>query len=459
MAHETELKFAAADDVVLPDLGGVEGPPLDLTATYYDTADLRLAREGITLRERECWTVKLPVGPNVRDELEVGGLDEARELLTGWLRGAQVAPVATLRTHRRSWLLDGAEVVDDTVEVVEGDEVTSRFREIEVEVAGMSRLDLDAISVKLTAAGAVAGEFVPKAVRALGPAACDPPDLPLPEDVSKSDPAADAVALSLRTNVRRLLVNDVGVRLDRPDAVHQMRVACRRMRSDLRTFGPLVDPGWADPLREELAWLAGELGAARDLEVLIERLDPPPGIRTVLDERQAAALERGAEALRSPRYVELVSRLVEAARTPPVTGTAALPCREALPPLVGDAWEALARKARRLKRGSPAENFHRARIFAKRSRYAAEAVAPILGKRPRKLAEAVTRVQEVLGEAQDAAIAEELLAAVAAEHPELAFEAGRLAERQARAGRKARAAFFGAWKRADRPKLTRWQRC
>lgn len=453
MARETELKFAVPDDFAMPDLGVPEAAVRELAATYYDAEDLRLAREGITARHRGTWTVKLPLGPNTRDEIEVSGLDEAAELLTGWLRGAPLVPVAELRQTRRTWVLPGAEVVDDAVAVVDGDEVRPVFREVEVEATGDE--PLDAVAELLTAAGAAGGEFVPKLVRTLGPRAAEPPDLPPPGPVSKSDPASAAVALSLRTNVRRLLTHDPGVRRDLPDAVHQMRVACRRLRSDLRTFGPLVDAEWAGPLRDELAWLAGELGAARDLEVLAERLPP---MAEVLTERRVAALAAGQEALRSQRYVDLVSALVEAAREPRVTPAAVEKCRKALPSLVAVAWKSLARKGRRLEPESPAEDFHRARILAKRARYAAEAVAPILGAQPRRFAEAVTRVQEVLGESQDAAIAQDFLAGVAVERPDLCFEAGRLAEREHVAGVAARRRFFEVWPKVDRPKVRAWTR-
>src|SRR6185312_9029097 len=116
---------------------------------------------------------------------------------------------------------------------------------------------------RLGAAGAVPGEQLPKVVRALGPRAVAPPDLPLPAKVRPSDPARELVAAALRTSTRRLLLADIGVRSREEDAVHQMRVACRRMRSDLKTFRPLVEEPWGEALRAELKWLADCLGDAR----------------------------------------------------------------------------------------------------------------------------------------------------------------------------------------------------
>jgi hypothetical protein len=68
---------------------------------------------------------------------------------------------------------------------------------------------------------------------------------------------------------------DPRVRQDAPDAVHNMRVACRRMRSTLQSFRSLLDRTRTDGLVPELRWLAGEFGSARDLEVQRERIGPP----------------------------------------------------------------------------------------------------------------------------------------------------------------------------------------
>ncbi|WP_188300495.1 CHAD domain-containing protein, partial [Streptomyces sp. CBMA156] len=65
---------------------------------------------------------------------------------------------------------------------------------------------------------------------------------------------------------------DDAVRADEPDAVHRMRVACRRLRSALRTFRRLFTAGATDDLAAELRWLATALGGARDREVLAARL-------------------------------------------------------------------------------------------------------------------------------------------------------------------------------------------
>jgi CHAD domain-containing protein len=100
----------------------------------------------------------------------------------------------------------------------------------------------------------------------------EPPEVaPLP--VTADSPAREVIKSVLAEAVAAILRNDPLVRLGTdPEGVHQERVATRKLRSHLRTFGPLLEPDWSEPLRSELGWLALALGAVRDREVLLERL-------------------------------------------------------------------------------------------------------------------------------------------------------------------------------------------
>lgn len=495
---EVETKFAVHGLFDLPDLavGGasrVEARPvLSLRATYVDTPDLRLARDGITLRHRtgdgaDRWTLKLPRpeggGGLSREEVSVAGPGdqvpaELRDLVTAWLRDGDLAPVAVLATERATWLLhpdEGeplAELVDDTVSLLDGARVVSRFREVELERRSGGPDLLAAVADRLVEAGAVVGEQLPKVTRALGPRAQRPSDLPLPPKVRARGPAGDLVLLALRTGLRRLVGSDVAVRRSESDGVHQMRVACRRLRSDLRTYGPLLNDDRVDRLRRELAWLADALGQARDLEVLRERVratalrDPlapldPAGLATVdelLLQQEEQALPLLLEAVRSPRYLALLDLLVDLARAPVLDPQASASCKQALPALVGRAWRQLARKAGALHLDDPDDDWHEVRILAKRARYAAEAASAALGD-ARATARAATAVQELLGDHQDAAVAAERLLDLPAERPGdrlLAVTCGRLAERERAAILDDRRAFAGRWRAAGTGRVTRW---
>ncbi|MFI7605574.1 CHAD domain-containing protein [Micromonospora sp. NPDC049366] len=507
---EEERKYEVDDTFVLPDLsvaapsgGEVRArPPVTLVATYFDTVDLRLARAGVSLRRREGdelpWTVKLPTDlPGVRQEISRPGPAgdppaELVALVTVHSRGAALAPATVVRTERHAYDVVGAdgdvlaEVVDDRVTTLAGDGSPSGgFRELEVERKAGGRGLLDRIGAVLRDAGAHGGSFVPKHVRALGPAAEGEPDLVPPAGLPGDPTAGDVVTEAVRQGVRRLVEHDPMVRLRTPmpddTPVHRMRVGCRRLRSDLRTFAPLLRPAWARPLRDELRWLGEVLGAARDAEVLRDRLrrtatadptsplDPAAVDRldAALAERQGRALTAVDEALRSPRYLALVDALVLAARAPRLRSRATEPAERVLPRLVAKPWRRLAGGGKRpgevttLGPTDPDERWHAVRKQGKQARYAVDAATPVLGRRARRLGTALNRVQKLLGEHQDAAVAAHTWLALAAEHPtdhELAVTAGRLAERERASVRRVRVEFPAAWHRASRPKRTRWLR-
>ncbi|NKQ58235.1 CHAD domain-containing protein [Amycolatopsis sp. K13G38] len=122
------------------------------------------------------------------------------------------------------------------------------------------------------------------------------------------------------------------------------------------------------------------------------------------------------------------------------------------------AWRNL-EAAAQLKPLDPDESWHAARIQAKRARYAAEAVAPAIGRDAARLAHAIAEVQDVLGDHHDAVIAAQQWAGLAAQHPDdpaVGITCGRLIERERAAARANRTQFDHTWSRATKPKLTRW---
>jgi inorganic triphosphatase YgiF len=495
---EVELKLAVEGTFapkLEPERAGVAGieelAPLDLRATYYDTPDFRLARLGITLRHRTgeagraAWTLKLPDSPrdsSSREEVEFEGPgnvvpDRAEDLVAAFVRTTALTPVARLRTRRRRWSLrdehgeEVAEVVDDRVSVLQRGRVVERFREIEIEGKGLKRKGVERIARAFTDNGAAPAPQVPKLVRALGDSATAPPEVVSPDRLSPSEPAAAAVRAAIARGAERIMLNDPRARLGEVEPLHQMRVGARRLRSDLRTFRPLIERTWADGLREELRWLGRVLGEVRDLDVLIERLHADakglePDLQLLFDaleERRRQARESLLGALRTARYVELLDRLVEAAESPILTPAADAPAAEALPPLVRRSWTKLSEKAKKLQANSPDEDYHRVRVLAKRARYGAEAIALALGKgrgkRAEQFADRAADLQDVLGEVQDSVVARRTIREVAGNHRRSgAFNvaAGRLIERELQAGRRRRKRFPGAWKRLDRKKHLSW---
>jgi CHAD domain-containing protein len=348
-----------------------------------------------------------------------------RDAVTALVRRDPLLAVTTLHTQRTAHLLgsaDGAtvaELVDDVVSIMDGEVVAGRFRELRLAALTEDVAALDPVIELLEAHGAMSGA-PSTVVSALGPGARSAPDVATSFDVSPDDPAGDAVHALLLTQVRRFLLQDMRVRLDLPDSVHQMRVAARRLRSGLRVFSPLVDPTWSRHLRDELGWAASELGLSRDSEVLLARLDShadelgaadaaaihahvDPLMQGKVDAGRAEALE----ALRSSRHLDLLDALVSAAAQPRLAEAARTPAREALPPLFDKAWRKLAKEVAALTLDGPSDDWHETRITAKRARYAAEALVPVFGAPAKGLATALSNVTEQLGEHQDAFIAQE----------------------------------------------------
>ena len=424
----------------LPDLSdaGVvsveRGDALTLESTYFDTEDLRLARWGVTLERRSGdqesgWVLSLPgddaVCAAASEEVPV----ELRNLTLAFARKAPLVAVATVRTQRVPVVLSDADtaiatLLDDTVSLLDGEQIAARFREVEVQPA------LPAVLRVLRAVGAVV-EPTSAVDVALGPLAHELPDVPEPVDVGPHDPAGAAVTAHLRRHARALLLQDVRVRRDLPEGVHQMRVAARRLRSGLKAFEPLLDYDWAEALRTELGWIAGELGVSRDTEVLQARIDEHADeiggeyavlIRSVVDpalnEQWRDAREHAMAAMVSDRYLDFVEQLTDAAAHPRLNEAAYAEAGDVLPGLVDKAYRKLAKEVKLLELDGPSEPWHEARIRAKKARYSAEAVAPVMGEDVKKFAKALSQVTELLGDHQDAWVAQNTLKSLA-QRPEV----------------------------------------
>jgi CHAD domain-containing protein len=456
---EREVKLVPGEGFRLAAFG-VELPPREFTSTYHDTPGLRLARHGITLRHRVeggtgVWQLKLPRGP-ARVELEEPG-PPARppqamlDLLPAYLRGDGLVRVARLRTRRQRVRVVGAELVEDAVAVFEGSRITQRFRELEVELTDGDEAVLEQLVDGLRRAGAEPASFTPKLYRVLG---LEYP--PRPSRATRAASTLEVVRAALAEQYARLLEHDPGTRLgDDPEDLHQMRVATRRARAFLRAARPLLDREWASALRSELGWLGSALGPARDLDVLLEHIHADlaeTGVgeraaRSLLDaleEEHAAAREAAVTALSDPRYFALLDRLegAEPVGDPGAEVTLA------------DLWwtelERTRRRFRKLGHGSPDDELHAARIQVKRARYAAELAGPELGKPGRRFVAAAKELQDVLGEHQDACVAEDRIRAWAASEPGHDDVAERLVARERERRRKARDEWPGAWAELER---------
>ncbi|MHA6629321.1 CHAD domain-containing protein [Pseudonocardia sichuanensis] len=291
-------------------------------------------------------------------------------------------------------------------------------------------------------------------------------DLPAPVSAAPSDPPAHHVRAALDLRLRALLRHDPGTRSGADiEDLHQMRVAVRRMRATLTAARPLLDAGWAGVLRTELGWLGRGLGPVRDLDVLLLRLraeiaglpDRERAAGGVLVEAlEAERVEARATmlaALDDPRYTALLERLADAVRLP-------LPTRSQpdLLDLPRTELRKLRRDVQRAGEEPPDEVLHALRIRAKRVRYTGELVRPALrgeaARRVKQLVAAASALQEVLGDHQDACVAEhrvrELLDGLGeVVDAHVVFVAGRLVERERTRAEAKRAEWRAAWAEVD----------
>ena len=351
-----------------------------------------------------------------------------------------------------------------------------------------------------------------------------------PIELPDLEPGATTGQLFRRTvakSVAQLLRHDPGARHGDVEDVHKLRVATRRLRSDMGTFRVMLDDDWVAGLRSELAWLAGQAGAVRDKDVLLDRLaagiatlsdaDAEPGAETdaagtvgttasdgdppeaswpaaadeLVDHLRRQRAEAHAQLQRTllgPRYTELLHALVAAAEspafspTPPGDGTgspstsegegpSAPPAGtpevtgatvadraavEVAPGLARKPWRKLHKAVMALPDDAPDEALHRVRILAKRTRYAAEAVAPVMGADAERFAEAVADLQTVLGDHQDTVVTEAALHDATAALPHLAPAAHRLVARERRERSRLRAGWPEVWRAASTTQTRSW---
>jgi CHAD domain-containing protein len=237
---------------------------------------------------------------------------------------------------------------------------------------------------------------------------------------TSASPAITTLADYLDQQVNRILVGDVAAHLDE-DAVHDTRVAVRRLRSTLRVFGKALDSSEIGHMDGELRWFASLLGDVRDCQVqqnrFSEALDNVPKrlilgpvksrIRKDLQAAERPARKRAAKAMKSTRYQDMMVVLRRWSAEPPVDGAVA-------PKALRKRADRAQRKAdRRLATALESEDdamLHRARKAAKRARYAAELCKPLdKPKRAKRTVKHYKHIQNLLGQHQDAAVAEETL--------------------------------------------------
>jgi CHAD domain-containing protein len=514
-AREIERKLDVTGDFVMPDLTAVPGVTGvgtarvdNLDAIYYDTADRALLRRRIALRRRTGgpdagWHLKRQTGADERSELRLpagrAGLIPAQlqAEIAAVVRGATVAPVARVRNHRLAHPVLGmagqvlAEIAVDDVTALRPAAGAGRWtggetwHEVEVELVEGELTLLGALVDVLVANGATPSPHASKLGRALGVSNPDGAGSPSRRSgrQARDGEAAAELHRYLARQFELILSWDPQVRTDQPDAVHQLRVAARRIRSALATFRPLLDEATARALNDELRLLGRHLAPARDTEVIhaklraelagltelteltgLTGLTGPAGdavigpiaarIDETFDARYRVAHDAAVAALDDPQYFAVLDHLEAVLADPPWRAEARRSADRLLPELLARSGERVRRAHRHaagLDGAARDEGLHEVRKLAKRTRYSAEVLRHRQPKQTRAWVTGMTQLQEVLGEQHDSVvITAELLALAGAAQAagEPSFGYGVLYQRERDRGAAAEAGYAAAWREA-----------
>lgn len=435
---ELKLEIAVADRVALldSDLLGEPTQIINQYATYFDTKGHLLSESGFTLRIRRVGDVRTQsvkaTGPSAdlfaRSEWEtsiigdVPVLDQSTPLLNEF--GSSIRDLLgqfDVVIERYIWNVDEngttIEVALDIGEVIAGERRTP-VHEIELELKDGKASHLFAFARKIEALVPVKFGVVSKAERgyhlieaARSMAKAEPIELDGQSSVAKTFQAiASSCFRQFRLNETILLSNR------NPDALHQARVALRRLRSAIGLFRPLLQDGPAKRLSDEFRWLAGVLGETRNLDVLLAKADDDD-LRQRLTDARAAAYEDVLEALRSSRARALMLDFNEWLRCGEYLSGSADGQKLSV---VEFAIAALDKQRKKLKKHGQSladiddAHRHEARKDSKKLRYAAEFFRSVFdekrgSRRYEKFIAAMEVLQDELGALNDLATGPEVL--------------------------------------------------
>ncbi|HWL81796.1 MAG TPA: CHAD domain-containing protein [Roseomonas sp.] len=416
-------------------LAGVRRPrPVAEEWTWLDSAGGLLARAGLALRNpppgnRRLCRLEPPAGfrlpgtpPGEPEPLPAGAAPPEAE-------GAALEPVARYAGRVQQAKPDAAGITlclrTGTLTV---GEATRAVALLDLEGPDAPVLELaSTLAADLPLLPAVAGLDAMALALRRGPAARQDGRRGAP-DLGAAEAAEDAFALAIAHLTDVLLTHAPAARPDRgPEAVHQLRVAARRLRSCLRLFRPVLDGPALRALDASLRDFARALGEAREWDVFLGEMGAELAAALGPDRRWARLL-RAAEARRLAAYTQLRTMLDgpafrklvwQAVRAAALRDWGAPEGADAPPPLRDLAAGLLSKRHRKLlKEGRHIETLsdealHELRLKAKRLRYAAELFAPLWpGKPARRFLKRIAALQQALGVANDTVTARALVASL-----------------------------------------------
>lgn len=440
---ELKLDIAPGDAYLLASSGILLPAPDDvahLRSVYFDTPSLALEAAGFSLRIRSSeagrvQTVKSggssAAGLFSRREWERATKSEKPDIgdfppLQAILKkaGERLMPVFEISVQRSLWTIEQnsavLEVVLDNGEVIAGDR-RSPFCELEIECKQGSAHDIFDLACRLDEQVPVHIGVMSKAgrgYRLIGPLQRGPYKA-VPIQLDADMMAAEAFQRIVRECIRQFRLNEPLIVSDcDPEALHQARVALRRLRSALLLFRPMLRDRQSREIARQLRWLVRQLGPARDIDVLLLHASSSE-VLDKLTQARKAAYETVVEALRSRQSRLLMLSLSEWAAAGDWierSGNSAA----AAGPIGQFASSAVARRVAKLNKqakaitGEDDHARHEVRKSAKKLRYGIEFLADLysgggVAKDYKRFLEALEALQDDLGLLNDIAMMPSLL--------------------------------------------------
>ncbi len=433
MSSETEVKLDLSPEsleaILGSDLLGEPGKIVRQRAIYFDTSDRRLWKKGFTLRVRQVGAARTQTvkaaGPGrslfARSEWETPVdrdepvLDHTSPLLGEFGSSLKLEPIFDVVVERRLWNVEEngsrLEVVVDQGEVVSG-ERSSPICETEIELKDGSPGDLFAFARKID--GIARFRFGVRSKAEKGHALAE-----AQKNAFKSEPlhldrdmnAAAAFKSIASSCFRQFRLNeDILLYRRNAEALHQARVALRRLRSAFSIFKSVLPDEEPRRLNNELRWLAAVLGEARNVDVLLGKA-AEPDLVFKLEAAREKTYRDAVDALSSPRARALMLDLLQWLECGDYHHGNS-PMSAEIPDALAFAGRALEKQRKKLKKDGGAlaklddEHRHEVRKDAKKLRYAAEFFASLFDdkrgrRRHAKFLAAMEALQDNLGALND----------------------------------------------------------
>lgn len=446
-SQEIELKFLcdpADAEALLGAAPAGEDKVKELLSAYFDTPDEQLGKAGVSLRVRrsgDSWVQTYKRGGGLaREEHEAPVVGDEPDLsappFAGLIPSAvarKLQPAYCVQVRRRQRLVrQGESEIELALDQghIAADKASEAICELELELKAGAPAALFELARELSQAAPLYRSFDTKAAQGamLRGGRLHAPrksgEVRLPRDAT----AADAFQAVARDALSQIAANARLLREgDSVDAVHQLRVGARRLRSTLKAFAPVVAPDPADEtaprLAEELRWLAGAAGTAREIDVFLAEMVSPAGEQTpqptgfdalegALKSARGAAYAKLAAAVGSSRFRALLidaEAFVESGSWLAGSVHAGRPATEFGAEVLRRRRKKLLKAARDLAHADD-EARHATRIQGKKLRYTFEAFRPLYDvKAGDRFMDVLKDLQTALGELNDIAVAQGLV--------------------------------------------------